>query len=147
MATAPGATHSPDKIMSAEEFRQHNPSAYEDILSLGATSERDRITGIESITHVDAADLVLAGKKDPKATRESVALAFATRVSDPAFKTSAVETATTTTAGSMAAEAARKLGADASSIPAGATTTTQSEAKNANQNSLLAAMVEGLNAR
>lgn len=149
MATAPGATHSPDKVMSAEEFRQHNPSAYADILSLGANSERDRIAGIESITHIDAADLVLAGKKDPKATRESVALAFATRISDPAFK-SAAATAKESQApaeATMAAEAARKLGADASSVPAGATQTTPSETKAAAQNSLLAAMVEGMNAR
>lgn len=110
------ATQAPDsKILSAEEFQQHNPSAFAAILKQGADQERLRIQGIEAISHPDAATLVKDHKFNPESTKESVALAFVEQQSAKAAEQAAKPTAL--------ANAARDLAVSASEIPSGAAQT------------------------
>jgi ClpP class serine protease len=132
----PQAAQTPDKTMTAEEFKQHNPSAYNELLSLGAKQERERIQAIESITHPDAQKLVANARFNPSATKESVALAFAEQLSSNA-KAAAEKPG-------QLAHAARDLAMTAAAVPSGATVNNPSS-EDESRTALATAMADGIN--
>lgn len=133
----PQAAQTPDKIASAEEFKQLNPSAYEEILSIGATRERERIQAIESLTHPSAQTLVAKHRFDPSATKETVALAFAEQLSSE--QNAKVEKP------NQMADAARNLAAVAATVPSGATNTSKTSNEDDSRAAIAAAMADGIN--
>lgn len=74
----------PKTELTAEWLKSSDPSVYGEIFQAGAKAERERIQGIESISHPDAQGLVAKAKFDPQATKESVAVAFAELMSGKA---------------------------------------------------------------
>ncbi|MFA5456658.1 MAG: S49 family peptidase [Synergistaceae bacterium] len=70
-------TSAPKTELTAEGLKSSAPSVYGEIFQMGAKAERERIQGIESISHPDAQGLIAKAKFDPAATKESVAVAFA----------------------------------------------------------------------
>ena len=138
MSTKTDATPSAadtNKIMSAEEFKQNNPTAYDAILKEGAEKERARIQGIESISHPDAAALVKEHKFNGSSTKETVALAFAEQLSKQS------EESKTSTA--AVADAARALSNTLQAVPSGTASTSSTE--DDTRAALAKAMADGAN--
>lgn len=107
------------KIISAAEFKQNNPTAYDEILKKGAELERARIQGIESISHPEAAALVKEHKFNGSSTKETVALLFAEQLSKKSEELSS--------SNAKVADAARKLSTTLQEIPSGASTSSTTE--------------------
>lgn len=107
------------KIISAAEFKQNNPTAYDEILKKGAELERARIQGIESISHPEAAALVKEHKFNGSSTKETVALLFAEQLSKKS------EDLNSSNASVVAA--ARKLSSTLQDIPSGASDSSTTE--------------------
>lgn len=108
-----------NKILSAAEFKQNNPTAYDEILKKGAELERARIQGIESISHPEAAALVKEHKFNGSSTKETVALLFAEQLSKKSEELSS--------SNAKVADAARKLSTTLQEIPSGASTSSTTE--------------------
>lgn len=135
---APAAANAP-AILTADEFKASNPQAYQDILALGASAERDRIAALDAIQHPAAQDLVAAAKLDPKGNASDVKSAFAELVLSGKVALEAPKPDT-----SAHADAAHELAATAAQIASGAKT---SDPKADEAASLISAMVSGGNNR
>ena len=107
------------KIISAGEFKQNNPTAYDEILKKGAELERARIQGIESISHPEAAALVKEHKFNGSSTKETVALLFTEQLSKKS------EDLNSSNASVVAA--ARKLSTTLQDIPSGISASSATE--------------------
>lgn len=125
-------------VLSADEFKASNPQAYQDILALGASAERDRISALDAIQHPAAKDLVAAAKLDPKGNAADVKAAFADLVLSGKVAMEAPKTDT-----SAHSDAAHALATVASTIASGSTV----DPKTAETDSVIAAMISGGNNR
>lgn len=114
---AKAASEPGKKPITAETFKTENPSAYKEIFDLGAKTERERIQGIESISAPEASELVSKYKYDASATKESVAILFAEKMSSVQSKSP--EAKKDETPVSAIQDAARNLGKQAAAIPSG----------------------------
>lgn len=67
-----------DSIVTAEEFKTLNPSAYDEIFTLGVKAERDRLQSIESLSAKDHNVSAFVNKRKFEAgmTKEKMALAI-----------------------------------------------------------------------
>lgn len=136
--TAKKSDTSSDSVMSAEEFKAHNPQGYEAIFSAGISAEQDRLKDIEALVEKDTsvASFVNGKKFEAGMNKANMALAIF-EAKDEILKNAAAEV---TNSGTQLARALEDVPSASTNVKE--TKTTSSEELSEEE---LAAAIDGAN--